>query len=63
MVLLRGVCLFSDRYKDVLIASDEIKDMKKISEEIVVNIEKIADRCELLVKDGEKEVLRPKPVV
>lgn len=55
--------LFRDRYKDVLTASDEIKDMKKISEEIVVNIGKIANRCEFLVNDSGKEIIRPKAVV
>lgn len=40
----------------MLTASDQIKDMKIISEEIVENIQKIADRCEFLVNDSEKEV-------
>lgn len=58
-----GIIIFSDRYKDVLTASDQIKDMKKISEEIVGNIQRIADRCEFLVKESGKEVVKPEEIV
>lgn len=52
-----------DRYKDVLTASDQIKDMKKISEDIVGNIQKIADSCEFLVNGGGIGVEKPPPAV
>lgn len=62
-----GVCnggfVFRDRYKDVLTASDQIKDMKKISEGIVENIQKIADSCEFLVNDSETVVAKPQTAI
>lgn len=36
----------SDRYKDVLAASDAIKSMKAISQEIVDGIDHITSNCE-----------------
>ncbi|KAB0795663.1 hypothetical protein PPYR_09724 [Photinus pyralis] len=44
---LRG--MVGERYKDVLTASDAIKCMRSVSEEIVNNIEKITERCEYLI--------------
>ena len=46
-----------DRYKDVLAASDAIKNMKTISQQIVDNIQTITDVCEgLITKNEDKEV-------
>ena len=46
-----------DRYKDGLAASDAIKNMKTISQQIVDNIQTITDVCEgLITKNEDKEV-------
>lgn len=52
----------SDRYKDVLTASDEIINMKTISEQIVDNIQKISDKCEELISETAKKIEKPLPV-
>ncbi|CAH0551337.1 unnamed protein product [Brassicogethes aeneus] len=46
--------MVGDRYKDILAASDAIKSMKTISQEIVDNIEKITNTCETLVDTSDK---------
>ncbi|KAJ3648533.1 hypothetical protein Zmor_020329 [Zophobas morio] len=49
--------MVGDRYKDVLAASDAIKNMKTISQQIVDNIQTITDVCEgLITKNEDKEV-------
>ncbi|XP_049823467.1 conserved oligomeric Golgi complex subunit 1 isoform X2 [Aethina tumida] len=47
--------MVGDRYKDILAASDAIRSMKTISQEIVNNIGRISNTCETLVDE-------PKPV-
>jgi hypothetical protein len=52
---------YRDRYKDVLAASDAIKNMKTISQEIVDNIQRITNTCEDLITNGSD--IDPKPLV
>ncbi|XP_019759424.2 conserved oligomeric Golgi complex subunit 1 isoform X1 [Dendroctonus ponderosae] len=42
--------MVGDRYKDILAASDAIKSMKTISEDIVSSIEEITKTCEMLME-------------
>lgn len=44
--------MVSNRYKDILTASDSIKYMKEISEKIVDSIQNISDACETLITNG-----------
>ncbi|KAJ3639005.1 hypothetical protein MTP99_002332 [Tenebrio molitor] len=53
--------MVGDRYKDVLAASDAIKNMKTISQEIVDNIQRITNTCEDLITNGSD--VDPKPLV
>jgi inhibitor of KinA sporulation pathway (predicted exonuclease) len=53
--------MVGDRYKDVLAASDAIKNMKTISQEIVDNIQRITNTCEDLITNGSD--IDPKPLV
>lgn len=54
---------FRDRYKDVLTASDEIINMKTISEDIVSNIQKITDKCQKLIEEtSTKKIEKRLPV-
>ncbi|CAG9764767.1 unnamed protein product [Ceutorhynchus assimilis] len=49
--------MVGDRYKDILAASDAIKSMKTISENIVFNIEEITKTCELLIGTNNSSTL------
>ncbi|GJQ76325.1 hypothetical protein Trydic_g2048 [Trypoxylus dichotomus] len=46
-------CMVGDRYKDILAASDAINTMKDISQQIVLYISQIKEKCETIVKDVE----------
>lgn len=51
--------MVGDRYKDILAASDAIKSMKTISEQIVVDIEAIANTCEMLMDPPSSVQIAP----
>ncbi|RZC38420.1 conserved oligomeric Golgi complex subunit 1, partial [Asbolus verrucosus] len=51
--------MVGDRYKDVLAASDAIKNMKTISQDIVDNIQKITDVCEDLIINTSESDSKP----
>lgn len=57
------ICFYRDRYKDVLAASDAIKSMKKTSEDIVSNIERISQSCEELITKPSNAVYKSDNIV
>ncbi|XP_015836994.1 conserved oligomeric Golgi complex subunit 1 isoform X2 [Tribolium castaneum] len=55
--------MVGDRYKDVLAASDAIKNMKTISQQIVDNIQNITDICEDLIESKDDKAAKTLPEI